>query len=210
MREVVYAIRISHLEYSGLKIMEIKIGKSTDIENTLRQYSRGNRDIELLDMWTPNPDKTLSIGERGVHAVAERYAYDKQSEKFVFLQCAYQEFAETVNMLLRNVSREDLAAESELSESNDVGDTLDPVGNHVVGNAVAVVERADDLQRAVGDPRVKLPVQFVRRHDLDPKRGVRVDADNDAPAVGSGAGLDALCDDVDGELFRAWATAVDR
>ena len=56
MSDVVYAIRISHLEYSGLKIMDIKIGKSTDIDNTLRQYSRGNRDVELLDMWTPNPD----------------------------------------------------------------------------------------------------------------------------------------------------------
>jgi len=36
--------------------MDIKIGKPTDIDTTLRQYSRGNRDIELLDMWTPNPD----------------------------------------------------------------------------------------------------------------------------------------------------------
>ncbi|MDB2244521.1 hypothetical protein PM076_03415 [Halorubrum ezzemoulense] len=122
MSDVVYAIRISHLEYSGLKIMDIKIGKSTDIDNTLRQYSRGNRDIELLDMWTPNPDKTLSTAERGVHAVAERYAYDKQSEKFVFLQGAYQEFAETVNMLLQNVGREDLTAESASSESDDVDD----------------------------------------------------------------------------------------
>ncbi|WP_017342162.1 hypothetical protein [Halorubrum sp. T3] len=122
MSEVVYAIRISHLEYSGLKIMDIKIGKSTDIDNTLRQYSRGNRDIELLDMWTPNPDKTLSTAERGVHAVAEKYAYDKQSEKFVFLQGAYQEFAETVNMLLQNVSRDDLAAKSTSSESDDVDD----------------------------------------------------------------------------------------
>jgi hypothetical protein len=122
MSEVVYAIRISHLEYSGLKIMDIKIGKSTDIENTLRQYSRGNRDIELLDMWTPNPEKTLSTAERGVRTVAEKYAYDKQSEKFVFLQGAYQEFAKTVNMLLRNVSREDLGAESASSESDDVDD----------------------------------------------------------------------------------------
>ena len=79
MREVVYAIWISHLEYSGLKIMDIKIGKSTDIDNILCQYSRGNRDIELLDMWTPNPDKTLSTAERGVHAVAEKYAYDSRS-----------------------------------------------------------------------------------------------------------------------------------
>ncbi|WP_237561604.1 GIY-YIG nuclease family protein [Halorubrum halophilum] len=101
MNEVVYAIRISHLEYSGLKIMDIKIGKSTNIDNTLRQYSRGNRDIELLDMWTLNPDKNLSTAERGVHEVAEKYAYDKQREKFVFLQGAYQDFAETVNILLR-------------------------------------------------------------------------------------------------------------
>jgi len=102
--------------------MDIKIGKSTDIDNTLRQYSRGNRDIELLDMWTPNPDKTLSTAERGVHAVAEQYAYDKQSEKFVFLQGAYQEFAETINKLLRNASREDLAEEPASSESDDVDD----------------------------------------------------------------------------------------
>ena len=71
MSDVVYAIRISHLEYSGLKIIDIKIGKSTDIENTPRQYSRGNRDIELLDMWTPNPDKTLSTAEIGIHAAAK-------------------------------------------------------------------------------------------------------------------------------------------
>jgi hypothetical protein len=81
MSDVVYAIRISRLEYSGLKIMDIKIGKSTNIENTIRQYSRGSRDIELLDMWAPNPDKTLSTAERGVHAVAERHAYHNQSEK---------------------------------------------------------------------------------------------------------------------------------
>jgi hypothetical protein len=122
MSDVVYAILTSHLEYSGLKIMDIKIGKSTDIDNTLQQYNRSSRDTELLDMWTPNPDKTLSTAERGVHAVAKQYAYDKQSEKFVFLQGAYQEFAETVNMLLRNVSREDLAADSSSSESDDVDD----------------------------------------------------------------------------------------
>ncbi|WP_241154839.1 hypothetical protein [Halorubrum sp. CSM-61] len=172
--------------------MDVKIGKSTDIDNTLRQYSRLNRDIELLDMWTPNPDKNLSTTERGVHAVAEKYAYDKQSEKFVFLQDAYQEFAETVNMLLRDVSREDLAAASASSESDAVGDGCDSVGDHVVGNAVAVVERADDLQRTVGDPSVELPVQFVGRLDLDAERGVRVDADDDARAVRSGASLDAL------------------
>ncbi|VTT86099.1 Prophage Lp2 protein 6 [Halorubrum sp. DM2] len=119
---MVYAIRISHLEYSGLKIMDIKIGKSTNIDNTLSQYSRGNRDIELLDMWRPNPDKTLSTAERGVHDVAERYAYDKQSEKFVFLQGAYQDFAETMNKLLQNASRQDLADESTSRRSSKADD----------------------------------------------------------------------------------------
>ena len=57
MSDVVYSIRISHLEYSGLKIMYSQIGESTDIDDTLRQYSRGNRDIELLGMWTPNPKR---------------------------------------------------------------------------------------------------------------------------------------------------------
>ncbi|WP_241964346.1 GIY-YIG nuclease family protein [Halorubrum sp. 48-1-W] len=122
MNEVVYAIRISHLEYSGLKIMDIKIGKSTNIDNTLRQYSRGNRDVELLDMWIPNPDKNLSTAERGVHEVAEKYAYDKQSEKFGFLQGAYQEFAETINKLLQNASHENLVEETTSREPETVDD----------------------------------------------------------------------------------------
>lgn len=84
MKEVVYAVRISELKYTGLKVMDVKIGKSSNIENTLSQYRRGNRNIELLDMWTPNPEKNLSTTERGVQEVAEKFAYDKQSGKFVF------------------------------------------------------------------------------------------------------------------------------
>lgn len=67
--------------------------------------------------------------------------------------------------------------------------------------AVAIVERAADLERAAGDPSVELPVELVRRLNLDPERGVRVNADDDARAVGAGAGLDALRDEVDSELF---------
>lgn len=111
--DVVYAIRISALEYTGLKIMDVKIGKSTDIDNTLSQYSRGNRNIQLIDMWEPNPHKTLSTTERGIQAVAEQYAYDRQSEKFVFLQGEYQEFSETVNKLVKNVTRDDLKEDEE-------------------------------------------------------------------------------------------------
>jgi ketosteroid isomerase-like protein len=108
MTDVVYAIRISDLEYTGLKIMDVKIGRSTDIDSRLSQYQTGNMNAELLDMWKPNPEKTLSTTERGVQAVAEKYAYDSQSEKYVFLQDGYQKFAETINKLLKNVSREDL------------------------------------------------------------------------------------------------------
>ena len=151
MNEVVYAIRISHLEYSGLKIMDIKIGKSTNIDNTLKQYSRGNRDIELLDMWTPNPDKNLSTAERGVHEVAEKYAYDKQSEKFVFLQGAYQDFAETVNKLLQNTSREDLTEEPTSSESPDIDDYtgMTPSVLKLFGESYDVDTWADTLTTAV-------------------------------------------------------------
>ena len=107
MTDVVYAIRISDLEYTGLKIMDVKIGRSTDIDSRLSQYQTG-MNAELLDLWKPNPQKTLSTTERGVQAVAEQYAYDSQSEKYVFLQDGYQKFAETINKLLKNVSREEL------------------------------------------------------------------------------------------------------
>ncbi|MDB9235110.1 hypothetical protein [Halorubrum ezzemoulense] len=190
MSDVVYAIRISHLEYSGLKIMDIKIGKSTDIENTLRQYSRGNRDIELLDMWTPNPDKTLSTAERGVHAIAEKYAYDKQSEKFVFLQGAYQEFVETVNMLLQNISRDDLAAESASSESDDVDDytgttpsvikvlgethDVDSWADALTVGVAAILRDVDDQERVTEiDGRTRSYfVEEGRQSDLFKPRGI--------------------------------------
>lgn len=113
MTKVVYAIRVSNLEYSGLKIMDVKIGKSTDIDRTISQYRRGNRNVELLDIWKPNTEKNLSTAERGVQKIAEEFAYDKQSEKFVFLQRSYQDFAETVNKILVNVSREELGKEDE-------------------------------------------------------------------------------------------------
>jgi hypothetical protein len=151
MSEVVYAIRISHLEYSGLKIMDIKIGKSTNIDNTLRQYRRGNRDIELLDMWEPNPHKNLSTVERGVHEVAKEYAYDKQSEKFVFLQGAYQEFVETTNKLLRNTSRKDISddLEGEASEEIDDYTGMTPSVIRILGETHDVDSWADTLSTAV-------------------------------------------------------------
>ena len=131
--------------------MDIKIGKSTNIDNTLRQYSRGNRDIELLDLWTPNPDKNLSTAERGVHEVAEKYAYDKQSEKFVFLQGAYQEFAETVNKLLQNTIREDLSEETMTRDPTEIDDYtgMTPSVLKIFGRTYDVDTWADTLTMAV-------------------------------------------------------------
>jgi len=135
MGDIVYAVRISNLEYTGLKIMDVKIGKSTNIENTLSQYRRGNRNIELLDIWTPNPEKNLSTAERGVQEIAERYAYDKQSEKFVFLQRSYQDFAETVNKVLYNASREEIEEDQEQEQKERKGYT---------GTTPAVVKFKDE------------------------------------------------------------------
>ncbi|WP_049986564.1 hypothetical protein [Halobellus rufus] len=168
MNEVVYAIKISHLEYSGLKIMDVKIGKSTNIDNTIRQYSRGNRDIELLDMWTPNPDKNLSTAERGVHEVAEKYAYDKQSEKFVFLQGAYQEFTETINKLLKNADREDISEKPESKRSAEVDDYtgMNPSVLKIFGETYDVETWAETLSKAV--------TEILREvDDHDPIRNIK-------------------------------------
>lgn len=151
MTDVVYAVRISNLEYSGLKIMDVKIGKSTNIDNTLSQYSRGARNIELLDMWKPNPQKNLSTAEKGVHEIAEKYAYDKQSEKFVFLQGEYQQFAETVNKILMNTTKaeiEDKETETEDTESEDYTGTT-PAIIKILGETHEVDNWTDTLQTGV-------------------------------------------------------------
>ena len=98
MSDVIYAIKMYDVTYPGIQIMDVKIGKTTDIKRTKRQYRRGNREIEVLDLWQPNPHKNLSTGEKGVHDIAEKYAYERESEKFVFLQGKYQQFSETVQM----------------------------------------------------------------------------------------------------------------
>ena len=151
MSDVVYAIKISNMEYSGLKILDVKIGKSSDIENTLSQYSRGVRDPELLDMWKPNPEKNLSTAERGVQEIAEKYAYDKQSEKFVFLQDGYQQFAETINKVLLNTDRAELEAkedDEDTTESQDYTGTT-PAIIQVLGNTHEVKNWTDTLQTGI-------------------------------------------------------------
>ena len=104
MNKIIYAIRIGRLSYGGLQVLDIKIGQTTNIESTLRQYRRSNPDAEILDLWELNPSKNSWECEQGVHKIAENYAYERKKEKFIFLQESYQDFAENVNLLLKNIT----------------------------------------------------------------------------------------------------------
>ncbi|MFZ5365740.1 MAG: winged helix-turn-helix domain-containing protein [Patescibacteria group bacterium] len=103
MAEMIYAIKVADLSYSGLKISDVKIGKTTNIRATLVQYRRSHRSAEILDLWELNPLMILSDCEEGVHKIAEKYAYEREGEKFIFLQESYKEFSENVSLLLRNI-----------------------------------------------------------------------------------------------------------
>lgn len=108
MNEIIYAIKVADLSYSGLKILDVKIGKTTNINSTLTQYRRSHRSVEILNLWGLNPSMTLLDCEQGVHKIAEKYAYEQEGEKFIFLQESYKKFSENVSLLLRNVSKDKL------------------------------------------------------------------------------------------------------
>lgn len=105
MNKIIYAIKIADLSFSGLKVLHVKIGQTSNIKRTLAQYTRGNPGVEILDLWKSNPLKTVSECEKGMHEIAERYAYERKGEKFIFLQEGYKEFAKNVNLLLSNVPK---------------------------------------------------------------------------------------------------------
>ncbi|MDD3492046.1 MAG: hypothetical protein PHU95_01945 [Candidatus Thermoplasmatota archaeon] len=108
MTELIYAVQVNNLYHGGLRVLDVKIGRTTNIKRTLTQYRRIGRDIELLDLWEINDDLTASQCEKGVHKVASQYAFDKRSEKFIFLQDDYDTFAENINLLLKHTSRDKL------------------------------------------------------------------------------------------------------
>ena len=54
--------------------------------------------------------------------IAESHAYEKEGETFVFLQGKYQEFSETVNKLLQNVSREEIQEKTSEPETDQEQD----------------------------------------------------------------------------------------
>ncbi|MGM0568541.1 MAG: DUF4357 domain-containing protein [Elusimicrobiota bacterium] len=108
MKGIIYAIKINDLSHSGLRVLDVKIGRTTNINSTLAQYRRVSRNIKILDMWLPNIALSLNDCERGAHDLAAKYAYERDSEKFVFLQESYNKFADNVSLLLKRTSKSDL------------------------------------------------------------------------------------------------------
>lgn len=103
--EVVYAVQIHKLTSPGLKVLDVKIGKTTNIKATLAQYRRSSKGVKLLNLWKPNKELTLSNCERGVQVMADEYAHDSEGEKFTFLQNRYNDLSEIVSKLLKPTTR---------------------------------------------------------------------------------------------------------
>jgi hypothetical protein len=57
MVNVIYVIEIQPAESAGLSIIDVKIGiTTTNIDYILQRYTRLSGDVELLNMWRPNPE----------------------------------------------------------------------------------------------------------------------------------------------------------
>ena len=152
MSNVVYAIEINRLESSGLSIMDVKIGiTTTSIDDILRRYRRSSRDVELLDMWRPNPEMNLHTVEHGVHDVAEKYAYNRDSEKFLFLQGNYKNFKESISKMLQHTTKQDLSEDSEPNENEEPRDYTGttPGALKILGETHGVENWTDTLVTAM-------------------------------------------------------------
>lgn len=108
MTNVIYTVKTHELSYADLKIKEVKIGRTSNINSTIAQYRRGLSNLKLLDLWYPNEEKTVSQCEKGVLELAEKYAYERSRETFKFLQDGYENFSENVSYLLVPTSLDEL------------------------------------------------------------------------------------------------------
>ena len=97
MTNIIYAIRVGYVSYSELKIIDVKIGRTTNINSTLTQYRRSSRGIKILDLWESNESLTLSECKKGIHQLAEKYAYESEGEKFQFSARPRKTMAEGLN-----------------------------------------------------------------------------------------------------------------
>lgn len=103
MKESIYAIRVDDSRVSGLKILSVKIGRSKDPDKRLKVLQTGIPDAEMLDKWEVNSSISLLQCEKGVHKIAEKYAYRRDRERFIFSQKNYADFAENMDLLLKNL-----------------------------------------------------------------------------------------------------------
>jgi hypothetical protein len=107
MTEVIYSIELDTLDTTGLTMVKVKMGKTSNLESRLNNYQTGMLgEPKVLDVWYPNPDVGLSSVENGVLDIAQQYSYNRNGEAFVFLQNGYQEFSETIDKLLEATTRE--------------------------------------------------------------------------------------------------------
>jgi len=104
MTGIIYSIKVNELVYSRLHVLEVKIGKTTNINSILSQYRRSHMLMEILNLWKPNESLQLSESENGVHKLAEKYAHERDSEKFIFLQNTYKTFSEHVSLFLEKTT----------------------------------------------------------------------------------------------------------
>jgi len=108
MTNVIYAVKTHDLSYADLTIKEVKIGRTSNINSTMSQYNRSHRNPEILDIWKPNKELTLSTCEKGVLDLAEKYAHERDGETFRFLQDGYEEFADNISSLLGSTTMKEL------------------------------------------------------------------------------------------------------
>lgn len=108
MADVIYAIKVGCASYGNLEIWDVKIGKTANIKATISQYRRSHGTLEILNLWEVNKDLTTSECEGGVHQLAEKYAYERKSEKFIFLQNSYKNFEENTSKLLNKITEKEL------------------------------------------------------------------------------------------------------
>ncbi|MCX7956931.1 MAG: hypothetical protein N2643_03425 [Endomicrobia bacterium] len=102
MNKVLYAIKISELISTGIKVINVKMGQTDDIYSTLKQYKRSNPEAEILNLWKPNfHSSKYSQCKKGLHILAEKYAYERRKENFIFLQENCQNSKQNVDLLLK-------------------------------------------------------------------------------------------------------------
>lgn len=117
MSELVYAIQTAIHSHSGIKMIDVKIGRTTNISSRLSQYRGSHWQAKILDLWKKHPERSLSNCESGILTIAEEYAQRRSREIFVFIQSDYEVFANAISNILKHTTRADVEEELESPQS---------------------------------------------------------------------------------------------